>query len=334
MTPTAAPRAARGRFAVACLALSAVLAGAMPATTRAQDAYPSRAITLVVPFPAGSGSDMSARLLAKDMTESLRQPVVVENRPGADGTLGTQAVARARPDGYTLLVGVAATHAANYALLPGRLGYEASSFDIVGGLGMVPLSMFVAANAPWKTPADLIADAKRRPGAIVCGSGTTVAQIACEVFKLRAGVDLLNVPYKGSPNALNDLMGGHVQVVFADGSSAAAHVEQKRLRVLATAAGRRLPYWPEVPTFVELGMSDLEISAWSAVFVPAGTPPAVRQKLADAVRRAADAHEAVAARQRTGALALVLSQEDGRRFIEAEIARWARLVRDSGVKPE
>jgi tripartite-type tricarboxylate transporter receptor subunit TctC len=320
--------------AAACVALSFLLAGGTPGTARAQDTYPSRTITVVVPFPAGSGSDMSARLLAKDMAESLRQTVVVENRPGADGSLGTQAVARARPDGYTLLVGVAATHAANYAFYPGKLGYEPSSFDIVGGLGMVPLSMFVAANAPWTSLADLIADAKRQPGKIVCGSGTTVAQMACEVFKLRAGVDLLNVPYKGSPNALNDLMGGHVQVVFADGASAAAHVEQKRLRVLATAAGKRLPYWPDVPTFVELGMTDLEISAWSAVFVPAGTPAAVRQKLSDAVRRAADAPEAVASRQRTGGLALVLSQEEGRRFIDAEISRWARLVKESGVKPQ
>lgn len=331
---SASSRTTLGLVIAACLAVICGLMGMKPAAAQVPDTYPSRTITLVVPFPAGSGSDISARLLAKDMAESLSQTVVVENRPGADGSLGSLAVARARPDGYTLLVGAAATHAANYAFYPGKSGYLPSSFDIVGGLGMVPLSMFVAAGAPWKTLSDLIADAKKNPGKIACGSGTTVAQMACEVFKLRAGVDLLNVSYKGSPPALTDLMGGHVQLVFADGTSAASHVDQKRLRVLATAAGKRVPYWPEVPTFAELGIADLEISAWSAVFVPAGTPAAIQQKLNAAVRRSANSPDAVALRQRAGSLPLVLTQEEGRRFIASEIERWARLVKGSGIKLE
>jgi len=331
MTQYSPPAVQRLFPAAAALALCA-LAAAVPAPAQAQDAYPSRTITLVVPFPAGSGTDMSARLLAKDMAESLGQTVVVENRPGANGTLGAQMVARARPDGYTLLIGAAATNASNYAFFPGRLGYTPASFEIVGGMGIVPLSLFVPANSPWKTLADLIADAKKNPGKIACGSGTTVAQVACEVFKLRAGVDLLNVPYKGSPPALNDLAGGQVQVVFADGTSATSLIEGKRVRVLGTAAGKRLPYWPEVPTFVELGMTDLEISAWSALFVPAGTPAAVQQRLNAAVRRSIDSPESVATRQRTGSLAMPFSLEEGRRFVAAEIERWARFVKDSGVK--
>lgn len=331
MTQYSPPAFQRLFPAAAALALCA-LAAAVPAPAQAQDAYPSRTITLVVPFPAGSGTDMSARLLAKDMAESLGQTVVVENRPGANGTLGAQMVARARPDGYTLLIGAAATNASNYAFFPGRLGYTPASFEIVGGMGIVPLSLFVPANSPWKTLADLIADAKKNPGKIACGSGTTVAQVACEVFKLRAGVDLLTVPYKGSPPALNDLAGGQVQVVFADGTSASTLIEGKRLRVLATAAGKRLPYWPEVPTFIELGMTDLEISAWSALFVPAGTPAAVQQRLNAAVRRSIDSPESVATRQRTGSLAMPFSLEEGRRFVAAEIERWARFVKDSGVK--
>jgi tripartite-type tricarboxylate transporter receptor subunit TctC len=331
MTQYSPPAFQRLFPAAAALSLCA-LAAAVPAPAQAQDAYPSRTITLVVPFPAGSGTDMSARLLAKDMAESLGQTVVVENRPGANGTLGAQMVARARPDGYTLLIGAAATNASNYAFFPGRLGYTPASFEIVGGMGIVPLSLFVPAGSPWKTLADLIADAKKNPGKIACGSGTTVAQVACEVFKLRAGIDLLNVPYKGSPPALNDLAGGQVQVVFADGTSAASLIEGKRLRVLATAAGKRLPYWPEVPTFVELGMTDLEISAWSALFVPAGTPAAVQQRLNAAVRRSIDSPESVATRQRTGSLAMPFSLEEGRRFVAAEIERWARFVKDSGVK--
>ena len=333
MTPITS-RSIPGRLITALLGLCAAAAAMLPTPAKAQDTYPSRTITLVVPFPAGSGSDMSARLLAKDMSETMGQTVVVDNRPGANGALGSQAVARARPDGYTLLVGVAATHAANYAFYPGKLGYQPSSLEMVGGLGMVPLSLFVTSNAPWKTLAELIADAKRNPGKLACGSGTTVAQVACEVFKLRAGIDLLNVPYKGSPPALTDLASGQVQVVFADGTSAAPLLENKRLRVLATAAGKRVPFWPEVPTFVELGMADLEISAWSALFAPAGTPSAVLQRLNAATRRSAELPEAVAARQRSGSLPLVMTLDEGRRFVAAEVERWARLVKDSGVKLE
>lgn len=320
--------------ACAVLALSTLVVSA-PMPARAQDAaYPSRIITLVVPFPAGSGTDMSARLLAKDMTTSLGQPVVVENRPGANGALGAQVVARARPDGYTLLIGAASTNASNYAFFPGTLGYTPASFEIVGGMAIVPVSMFVAADAPWKTLADLIADAKKHPGKIACGSGITVSQVACEVFKLRAGVDLLNVPYKGSPPALRDLAGGQVQVVFADSASAASLLEGKRLRVLATAAAKRLPYWPEVPTFVEMGMSDLEMSVWSALFVPAGTPAAVQQRLNTAVRHSLDSPESVTTRQRTGSLTMSFTLEEARRFVTAEIDRWSRFVKDSGVKLE
>ena len=159
-----APPESLGRFLAACAVLLGALSAALPSVALAQDVYPSRAITLVVPFPAGSGTDVSARLLAKDLTESLGQSVVVENRPGANGSLGAQIVMRAKPDGHTLLIGAAATNASNYAFYPGRLGYTPASFDIVGGLGIVPLSLVVAANAPWKTLADLIADAKRNPG--------------------------------------------------------------------------------------------------------------------------------------------------------------------------
>ncbi len=314
--------------------LLVAMVAALPAAVLAQDAYPTRTITLVVTFPAGSGTDVSARMLAKDMSEALGRSVVVENRPGANGSLGAQFVARSRPDGHTLLVGAAATNASNYAFYPGKLGYTPMSFDIVGGLGIVPLSLVVAANAPWKTLAELMADARKNPGKFACGSGTTTAQVACEMFRLRAGIEVLNVPYKGTPPAMTDVAGGHVQFVFADGTSAAPLVEQKRLRVLATAASRRAPYWPEVPTFAELGLSDLELSAWSAVFVPAGTPVAIQQRLNAVVRRSIESPESVASRQRTGSLALTYTLDEARRFVAGEIERWARFVKESGVRLE
>ncbi len=328
------PAMTLGRFTAACAALLCALSAALPSQAVAQEAYPSRAITLVVPFPAGSGTDLSARMLARDMTESLGQSVVVENRPGANGSLGAQIVMRAKPDGHTLLIGAAATNASNYAFYPGKLGYTPASFDIVGGLGIVPLSLVVAANAPWKSLTELIADAKKNPGKLACGSGTTTAQVACEIFMLRAGINVLNVPYKGTPPAMTDLAGGQVQFVFADGTSASPLVEQKRLRVLATAASKRAPYWPDVPTFIELGMSDLEISAWSAVFVPAGTPAAVQQRLNAIVRRSTESPESVASRQRSGSLAMGYTLDEARRFVNGEIERWARFVKESGVKLE
>ena len=202
------------------------------------------------------------------------------------------------------------------------------------GLRIVPLSLVVAGNAPWKNLGELIAEAKKSPDKLACGSGTTTAQVACEMFKLRAGIDVLNVPYKGTPPAMIDLAGGHVHFVFADGTSAASLVEQKRLRVLATAANKRAPYWPDVPTFVELGISDLEISAWSAVFVPAGTPLMIQQKLNAAVRRSTESPVSVASRQRTGSLALTYTLDEARRFVSSEIDRWARFVKESGVKLE
>lgn len=328
------PPKAMGLLVAALGAMLLATGTALPTRASAQEAYPSRAITLVVPFPAGSGTDLSARLLAKDMTEALGQSVVVENRPGANGSLGAQLVTRARPDGYTLLVGAAATNASNYAFYPGKLGYSPTSFDIVGGLGIVPLSLVVAGNAPWKNLTELIAEAKKHPGKLACGSGTTTAQVACEMFKLRAGIDVLNVPYKGTPPAMTDLAGGQVHFVFADGTSAAPLVEQKRLRVLATAASKRAPYWPDVPTFIEMGMADLEISAWSAVFVPAGTPAPVQQRLNAVIRRSTESPESVASRQRTGSLALTYSLDEARRFVSGEIERWARFVKESGVKLE
>ncbi len=327
------PRPSRGgRVRASVVALLCSVGAAVPGPAAAQDGYPSRLITMVVPFPAGSGTDSSARLLARHLNEATGQSVVVENRPGANGSLGAQVVARARPDGYTLLVGAAATNASNYAFYPGKLGYTPASFDIVGGLGIVPLSMVVGGQAPWKTVADLVAEARKNPGRLSCGSGSTTAQVACEMFMLRAGVNVVNVPYKGTPPAITDVMGGHVQFVFADGTSATPLVEQKRLRVLATAARKRAPYWPDVPTFIELGMADLELSAWSAVFVPAGTPAAVQQRLNDLVRRSTESPESVTARQRTGALAMSFTLDEARRFVSGEIERWARFVRESGVK--
>ena len=332
MHKTALPRTlalARPLGLAAVMALSAAVAPAL-----AQDAYPSRPITLVVPFAAGGGADIGARLLAKDMTEQLGVAIVIDNKPGANGAIGAQAAARAKPDGYTLLMGSATTNAANHAFFAGKLGYETTSFDAVGGIGSSPLSLYVPVGSPWRNLADLVADAKRQPGKLNCGSGNAVTQVACEVFRKQAGIQATNVPYKSNPQSLTDVVGGQLAFAFSDGAAAQAYVEGKRLRAIGVAAAQRSAVTPDAATFREQGFADFEITAWSAVFAPAGTPPAIIEKLNAVIRKSADSPESVQTRQRSGSAALTLTVAEARRFVESEQQRWARYVKDTGVKPE
>lgn len=315
---------------------TAALVTALLAATGApaQESFPSRPITLVSPFAAGSGTDISTRVLAKDLNESLGVPVIVDKKPGANGAIGSTAVARAKPDGYTLLMGSATTNAANFAFFPGKLGYSPASFDIVAGMATTPIALYVQAEAPWRTLADLVADARRQPGKFNCGSGNAVTQVACEIFRRKAGMEAVNVPYKSNPQSLTDVAGGQLSYAFADGTVAQTFVEGRKLRPLAVAAAQRTPATPDVGTFREQGMPDFEFTAWLAVYAPAGTPPAVLEKLNAAVRKSVNMPEAVQARTRAGSITLSQSVEEARRFAAEEVARWARYVKDSGVKPE
>ena len=330
MHPSFPVPTARRRLAAA-LALAALTT---PLPALAQDAWPSRPITLVVPFTAGGGSDIGARLLAKDLTEQLGVAVVVDNKPGANGALGAQAVARSKADGHTLLVGSATTNAVNHAFFAGKLGYEPNSFDPVGGLGSSPLSLYVPFGSPWRSVADLVADAKRQPGKLNCGSGNATTQVACEVFRLSTGIQTLTVPYKSNPQSLNDVVGGQLAFAFADGAVSQPYLEGKRLRAIGVAASQRSAVTPDVPTFREQGMPDFEITAWTVVFAPAGTPAAVIERLNAVIRKSAESPESVQTRARTGSAALMLGVPELRRFVDAEQQRWARYVKDSGVKPE
>lgn len=313
--------------------LAAVLVSGGPA--RAQDSWPAgRPITLVVPFAAGSGTDIGTRTLAKDLSEALGVPVVVDNKPGANGAIGAQAVARARPDGHTLLVGSATTNAANFAFFPGRLGYEPGSFEIVGGLGASPISLYVPAGSSWRTLADLVAEARRSPGRLTCGSGNAVTQVACEVFRKQAAIEVVQVPYKSNPQSLTDVVGGQVSMAFADAAVAQTYLEGRRLKALAVASAQRAAVTPEAGTFREQGFADMEILAWTAVFAPAGTPAPVIERLNALIRRSGQSAESVASRARSGSVALDFDVPEARRFAADQLARWARYVKDSGVKPE
>lgn len=306
----------------------------LSATAGAQDAYPSKPITLVVPQAAGSGSDIVARLLARELQREFNATVVVDNKPGGNGAIAAQAVARAAPDGYTLLMGTATTNAANFAFYPGKLGYEPGSFEVVGLLAASPMTLLVTAESPWKTVADLIADAKKQPAKMNCGAGIATAQVACELLAKINGLQTATVNYRSSPQSLTDLAGGQVQFAIVDMAVASGLVAGKKLRALGVIGPVREALWPEVPTMMELGMADFQVTGWAGVFAPAGTPRAVLEKLNPVLIKANDAPEFVKSRASTGGRALNFALPAAQQFVRSEVERWQRLYRDSGVKLE
>ncbi len=331
------PTAMRARPGIALRLVPWLLACVLPlagtGTARAQHAYPSRPITIVVPFGPGSGSDVGSRLLARDLTESLGQPVVVDNRPGANGTIGAQIVARAKPDGYTLLMGSATTNATNYAFFPGKLPYAQKDFEIVTGTGGSPQVLWVAATDSARTLEALLA-AARRGGRTTCGSGNAVTQVACEILRKQAGIDMTTVSYKSNGQAVGDLATGQITMAFSDGTAALPYVEQGKVRAIAVAGAKRAGRLDDVATFREQGFPDIEMTAWNAVFAPAGTPEAVLEKLNAAIRRSNAGEAASELRRRSGSFDLGMPLPEARRFLASEIDRWERYVRESGVKPE
>ena len=320
-------------------ALVAGMAFALAAATpvaHAQDTWPARPITLVVPVAAGSGTDLGARMLARDMATLLKANIVVENKPGANGMIAAQQVARAKPDGHTFLVGNATSNAANYAFYRGQpvLGYTPSAFEIVGGIGLSPLSLYVPANSAWKNVADLVAEARRNPGKLNCGSGNSTTQVACEVLRKQAGISIVNVPYKGNPQSLTDVAAGQLSFAFADSSVAQSLIASGKLRALGVAAAQRNPATPEAATFIEQGFPGFEITGWSALFAPTGIPEAIAERLNGVIRQAVQMPEAREARARSGGLPLSMTLPESRRWIAAEIARWDAFIESTGVKPE
>jgi tripartite-type tricarboxylate transporter receptor subunit TctC len=314
------------RFAVLAIACLAV-------TASAQSAYPQRPITLVVPFAPGSGADLTARSLSKDMTQALKQPVIVSNRPGANGAIGATSVATAAPDGYTLFMGSGTTNAANYAFRLGNLGYTPKSFDAVSGIGASAVMLYVAQSNPANDLKALVADAKKNVGKLSCSSGNAVTEVACAVFKKRAGLFAPTIPYRSNAQSLQDVAGGIVSFAFSDPSAAAALVDGKRIKPLAIAARQRSTAYPDVPTFAELGYADMEIIAWTGLFAPAGTPRDILQQLNAVVKAHVEADETVKLMRRIGSTVIWSNPADAQKFVDSEVSKWKRYVDSTGIKP-
>ena len=315
--------------------LVALALAVIAASAAAQAPYPNRPIRLVVPFAPGGATDILARGIGQKLAERLGQGVVIDNKPGAGTTIGADFVAKAPADGYTLLF--APTPFAISQVMMARLPYDAQKdFTPVALLAVSPFILVAHPSLPVRSMAELVALAKARPGSLAfCSAGNgTVPHLAGELFKLRAGIDLVHIPYKGGGPAIVDLVAGQTQLMFATPVEVAQHVTTGRLKVLAATAPQRLAAFPQVPTMLESGFADYDIRSWFGVIAPAGTPASVISKIAAELAHSvenADIRERLAAQ---GAEILVKTGEDFAAFIRADIARWSEVVKASGAKIE
>lgn len=316
-------------------------AGAMLAASvcvSAGAAYPERPITWVVPYTPGGVTDHTSRMLGKLMSDQLKQAIVIDNKPGAGGQLGTEAVSRAAPDGYTMIYGTQGTLATSPALYPSTVKYKPmEDFVAVHGMLESPTIMVTGANSRFKTIDELVAYAKENPGKVNMGSAGigTGSHLAGELFQTAAGVDFTHVPYKGSGPALTDLRGGQIDVLFDYMVSSNPYFEAGTIRALAVTGPNSLKALPGVPTMKEAGFPDASTTSWAGIFVPAGTPADAIDKLAKAMAKALESDEVKKYADQFGSSPMTgLSKEDFSRFVESEMVRWKDVVKRANVQLE
>ncbi|RZL91350.1 MAG: tripartite tricarboxylate transporter substrate binding protein [Variovorax sp.] len=314
-------------------AVCALASGAALAQT---DAYPSKPIKWIVPFPPGGAMDNIARTLGEHMGRELGQPFVVENRAGAGGNIGADAVAKARPDGYTMMI--VANGMAMNKFLYGKLSYDpVKSFTPVSLVAVVPNVLVTnAAQSKAKTAADVIAQAKAQPGKVTfasAGNGTSI-HLAGELFASMAQVEMLHVPYKGSGPAVTDLIGGQVDYMFDSVTSAMPHVKSGKLRAIAVTTTKRSSALPNVPTLAEAGLPGYELSPWFAVYMPAGTPQTVVAKINGALLDAMRTPEAKARFASIGAEQIGSTPEQLAAHLDAEMLKWGKIIQARGIRAD
>ena len=317
-------------IAAACTALCAASAAA------AADNYPAKPIRIIVAYTPAGTTDILARVVGQKFTEQWKQPVIIENRPGANGNIGTDIAAKSAPDGYTLLMTTAGPHGINPTLYR-KLPFDAiKDFAAVSLVAMVPNILSVNPSVPVKSVKELIALAKSKPGGLSYGSpgnGST-GHLSMELFKSMTGTDMVHIPYKGSIGVLADLVGGQVQVVIDNMPPYLPQLKAGKIRALAVTTAKRSPAVPELPTIAEAGVSGYEAAAWFGLLAPAGTPKDIVDKLSAEtakILKMPDVHEKLAAQ---GAEAVGGSPEEFGAFIKSEIAKWAKVIKESGAKAE
>ena len=305
----------------------------VPSLALAQ-AYPSKPIRFVVPYPAGGPLDTVARLLAQKVSEGVGQPVVVDNKPGAGGNIGADIVAKSPADGYTILMGAVATHAINptlYAAIP----YDpVRDFAPITQVASTPNVLVVNPSVPATSVRDFIAYAKANPGKLNFGSGSTgsAGHLAGELFKAMAGVEMTHVPYKGAAPAMNDLVGGQIQLMFDNLASSLGQVKAGRIKAIAVTTAKRTPLAPDLPTVAESGLPGFDISTWFGVFAPANTPREARDLLHVQFTRALAAPDVREKMLALGAEPVGSRPEEFAAYIKAEADKYARVIKASGAK--
>jgi tripartite-type tricarboxylate transporter receptor subunit TctC len=313
------------------------IAALASASVAAQEAFPTKPIHLIVPFVAGGTSDILARIIGQGLTEELGQPVIVENKPGAGGNIGSDYVAKAPADGYTLILASVGTHAINSSLYA-KMPYDpVKDFTPVALFATVPTVLVVNPKIPVDSVRDLITLARKRPGELnfaSAGVGTT-QQLAGEMLRERAGVNVVHVPYKGGAQAVTDLLGGQVTFMFPNIPVAYAHIKAGKLKALAVASNKRSPALPDVPTMAEAaGLEGFDVSTWFGVLGPAGMPASATNTLNRAITKQVMKAEIRSKFELQGAEPLTSTPDQFGAYIRDEVGKWARVVKTAGIKLE
>lgn len=303
--------------------------------TFAQDTYPSKAIKLIVPLGAGGATDVVARVVAAKLSQRLGQPVVVENRPGAEGVIGVNAGAKADPDGYTLVLGSSTTLAANYHLR------KSLPFHPVNDLAPVSMALkdfynvlVINPNVPAQNLKEFIAYAKANPGKINYGTATVGSKICMEMFRTMAGIDLKMISYKSSPQALNDLMGGQIQIVCEPVATSVPNIKAEKIRSIGVTSLTRVQQAPDLPTVAELGLPGFDYSAWVGIFAPAKTPQAIIDRLSKEIEIVLKDPETDAKIRSIGAAPMIGDSKQLATLLNEEIAKAGKVVKDAGIQAE
>jgi tripartite-type tricarboxylate transporter receptor subunit TctC len=309
--------------------------GALSAPAFAQDKWPSKPITYVVPFPAGGTTDTLARLISQKLGVALGTTVIVDNKGGAGGNLGSEQVSRAAPDGYTLLGGTISSHAINVSLYP-KIGYDpVKSFTPITLIGTNPTVLVVNQASPYKTLQDVIKAAKSGKPLTSASAGSGTSQhLSLELLKSKAGIDITHIPYKGSGPAIQDVMGGQVDMMFDTTVVAGPHIESGKLRALAVTSAKRLPSMPNVPTVAESGVPDYEVISWQAIFAPAGTPKPIVDRLHTEIAKILAEPEMRERLAKLGMQGADMTTDQISAFQKAEVAKWAAVIKSANIKLE
>lgn len=321
------------KFFYPILAFAAALAASAP-SYGADPTFPDRPLRFVVPFTAGSSTDLIARSIGNSIAQQTDQAVVIENKPGANGFIGATSVARAAPDGYTVFITTNTTHAANQSLFK-HLPYDpVKDFTPLTGLAKGSLALVVNPSFAAKDVAELIAAAKAKPEEIAYAYGTSSSQVASELLKSMTGIELTPIPYKSNPPALQDLMGGEVQMMMADIPTALPLIKADKLRALAVSSMKRSKLLPDTPTLDEQGIKGYELTYWFAAYAPAGVDPAVRDRLNDLITQALRNPGVQQTLESTGLDPFPTTPSELGEFQKNETRKWAEIIRSAQIEPQ